>query len=327
MTSRRHFLARAAAAAGAAAVPALATAQDRFPSRPITLVVPFPPGGVADIVARSIAPAMERSLGVTVVVVNKAGAGGSVGAAQVATARADGYTLLIALSSISTNPEQEQINNRPAAFQLNQLAPLARISREDMMLAVRPESPYRSFQDLLADAKARPRAVSYASSGVYGVYHVATEMLADTAGMSLLHTPYNGGAPALLALMSGQVDVGLVTRSVGAVQLKAGKLRPLAAWGDARWPDYPQVPTLKELGYFVDYTLWSGLFAPASTPPEVMQTLRNAVKASAEDAGFQSSMAKLGAPVVYLDAPEFRRYWDADADRLIKAIRKIGRMQ
>jgi tripartite-type tricarboxylate transporter receptor subunit TctC len=270
---------------------------------------------------------MGRQLGQPVVVVNRPGAGGALGAAQVAAARPDGYTLLVALSSISTNPEQEVINNRPAAFQLNQLTPIARISKEDMMLAVRADSRYRSFADVIADAKTRPGAVSYASSGVYGVYHVATEMLADAAGISLLHAPYNGGAPALMALLGGQVDFGLVTRSVGAAQLKAGKLRALAAWGDSRWPDYPELPSLKELGYFVDYTLWSGMFAPAGTPPEVLQVLRSAVKSALEDAEFRDAMARLGAPLVYQDAPEFQRYWDADAERLIRAIRKIGRLQ
>ncbi len=326
MISRRTSL-RWVAASAAAALSAGSPAQTRFPSRAISLVVPFPPGGVADIVARALAPAMERRLGQAVVVINRAGAGGALGAAQVASARPDGHTLLLALSSISTNPEQEVINNRPAAFQLNQLVPLARLSKEDMMLAVRPESRYRQFADLLADAKARPGAVSYASSGVYGVYHVATEMLADAMGVSLLHAPYNGGAPAMLALMGGQVDVGLVTRSVGAAQLKAGKLRPLAAWGDSRWPDHPDTPSLKELGFFVDYTLWSGMFAPAGTPPEVLQLLRSTLRSAVDDGEFREAMARLGAAVIYQDAPEFQRYWEADAERLIKAIRKIGRLQ
>lgn len=301
--------------------------QGRFPDKPLTLVVPFPPGGVADLVARAVAPAMEASLGQPVIVLNKPGAGGALGTAFVATSKPDGHTLLMALSSVSTNPEQEQINNRPAPFQLAQLLPLARISREDMMLAVRPESRYQSWADVVADAKSRPGAISYASSGVYGVYHVATEMLAESAGVSLLHAPYSGGAPALTALLGGQVDIGLVTRSVGAAQIKAGKLRPLAAWGDARWKEYPDVPSLKELGYQVDYTLWSGLIAPAGLPPDVIRSLRAAIRAAMADPRFLETMSRLGAPVVYLDAPEFSTFWAADAERMIRSVRRIGKLQ
>ncbi len=215
-----------------AAFPAIA--QEKFQSRPVSLVVPFPPGGVADIVARALVPPLERKLGQSVVVVNKAGAGGAVGTAMVANAKPDGYTLLMALSSVSTNPEQEKVNNRPPAFTLNQLMPVARLTAEDLMLAVRTESPYRNLADIVTDARKRPGGVSYASSGPYGVYHVATEMFADEANLKLLHVPYAGGAPVMLALLSGQVDIGLVTRSVGASHLKGGKIRPLAAWGDAR---------------------------------------------------------------------------------------------
>lgn len=302
-------------------------AQERFPSRPISIVVPFPPGGVADIVARALVPSIEANLRQTVVVVNKAGAGGAIGSAVVANAKPDGYTLLMALSSVSTNPEQEVINGRPPAFLLNQLQPVARISQEDMMLAVRDESPYRSLDDLVSDVRARPGAVSYASSGVYGVYHVATEIFTDSAGLKLLHAPYAGGAPALLALLSGQVDVGLVTRSVGAAHLKSGKLRPLAAWGDSRWIDFPKVASLKEASYNAEYKLWSGLFAPAATSPEVMSVIRSAVKTAVQDPKFKETMARFGATIVYLDAPEFQRYWDADSDRVIKAVRKIGKIQ
>lgn len=305
----------------------LAFAQGRFPDKPVSLVVPFPPGGVADIVARAMAPAMEASLGQPVIVLNKPGAGGALGTAFVTSSKPDGHTLLMALSSVSTNPEQEQINNRPAPFQLDQLLPLARISKEDMMLAVRADSPYTSLAEIVADARGRPGAISYASSGVYGVYHVATEMLAETAGVTLLHAPYAGGSPALTALLGGQVDIGLVTRSVGAPQIKAGKLKPLAAWGDARWKDYPDVPSMKELGYQVDYTLWSGLFAPAGLSPEVTQVLRAAIRSAVADPRFAETMSRLGAPIVYLDAPEFRTYWAADAARMIRSVRKIGKLQ
>src|SRR5919198_6092476 len=200
--------------------------QDAYPSRPITVVVPFPPGGVADIVARAAAPALQAALKQPVVVMNRPGAGGTVGTAAVANAAPDGYTLLMALASISTNPEQERLSGRPPAFELSQLAPIARVSIEPMLLAVRASSPYKSLRDIVADAKKRPGRITYASSGPYGVYHVATEMFAREAGIQLNHVPYKGGGPALLALLGGEVDIGLVTRSVGLKHLEAGAPRP-----------------------------------------------------------------------------------------------------
>jgi tripartite-type tricarboxylate transporter receptor subunit TctC len=305
---------------------AIASAQDSYPSRAVTIIVPFPPGGVADIVARATAPAMERSLGQPVVVVNRPGAGGTVGAAALANAAPDGYTLLMALASISTNPEQDRVSGRQAAFQLSQLAPLARISIEPMLMAVRAQSPYRTLQDIVEDAKKRPGRISYASSGLYGVYHIATEMFTHEAGVKFHHIPYKGGAPALLALLSGEVDIGLVTRSVGLKHLQAGTLRPLAAWG-SRWEQFPDVPTVKELGFDFEYNLWSGLFAPAGTPDAVMKRLREAVRAAVEDALFKSVMEKLQASLAYLDAPEFQRFWEADAARLSAVVRRLGKLE
>ena len=302
-------------------------AQERYPSRPVSIVVPFPPGGVADIVARALAPSLERALGKPMPIVNKPGAGGSIGAAAVASAKPDGYTLLMALTSVSTNPEQERINERPAPFQLEQLTPLARITTDPMMVAVRPESPYRSFKALVEDAKKRPGALSYASSGVYGVYHVATEMLANAAGIKMLHVPYAGGAPALTALLSGEVDVGLVTSSVGRPYLKAGKLRPLAAMSAERWEQVPDVPTLGELGFAVDYTLWSGLFAPAGTPADVLRTLDDAIRVAAADKPFVAAIERSGATVAYLDAAKFADFWKQDSERLIEAVRRIGKIR
>ena len=312
------------AACVAALAPALVWAEDRFPAHAISLLVPFPPGGVADIVARSLAPAMERRLGRAVLVVNKPGAGGALGTGMVAAAKPDGYTLLLALASISTNPEQERLNKRPAPFQLNQLAPVARISMEEMMLAVRADSKYRSIADLVEDARRRPGQVSYASSGLYGVYHVAMSMFTDAANIRMNHVPYSGGPPALLALLAADVDVSLITRSVGAAHLKSGKLRPLAAWGAQKWADYPEVPTIQSAGFDVDYQLWSGMFAPAGTPPEVMTVIREAVRTATEEPQFQTALHTQGAKAAYLDAPQFQRFWEADARRLISAMQKIG---
>jgi tripartite-type tricarboxylate transporter receptor subunit TctC len=289
-------------------------------------VVPFSAGGTADIVARALSPYLERSLGKPIVIVNRQGAGGAIGAAAVATAKPDGYTLLMALTGVSTNPEQERVNGRPAPFQLEQLTPLARITVDPMFVAVRQDSSHQSLKAVLDGARKRPAALSYASAGVYGVYHVATEMLAHAAGISLLHVPYPGGAQAMTALLSGEVDMGLVTSSVGQPFLKTGKLRPLAVMSEERWKQLPDVPTLGELGINASYTVWSGLFAPSGTAPEVLNTLDAAIRAASRDAQFVAAIERSGASLAYLDAAPFAQFWRQDSERLIQAVRRIGKI-
>jgi tripartite-type tricarboxylate transporter receptor subunit TctC len=259
--------------------------------------VAFPPGGVADLSARPTAHVLQKILKQPVIVLNKPGVGGSIGSAGVANAKPDGYTLLMALSSISTNPEADRLFNRPPAFELKQFAPIALVSADPTVLMVRSDSPYQSISDVVEDAKKNPGKISCASSGIYGTYHVATEMFAHAAGIKLQHVPYGGGGPALSGLLGGQVDLALLGPSVAIGQLKAGKLRPLANWGGKRLESLPEVPTLKELGYNVEYYIWSGLFAPARTPEDVIKTLRDAMRHVVQDPEFITSMAKLETPI------------------------------
>lgn len=165
---------------------------------------------------------------------------------------------------------------------------------DKMMLAVRAQNNYQAVADAVSDARKRPGAVTYSSSGIHGVYPVVMNMVTDAAQIKLNHLPYAGGAPALMALLSGEADVALVTRSVGAAQLESGKLRPLANWCSERWSDYPQLPTIKAEGFDVDYPLWSGMFAPAGTAPEVLAALRAAVKAAVQDPQFKAALDKQG---------------------------------
>lgn len=302
-------------------------AQDTFPSKPITMIIPFPPGGVAELTGRPASIVMAKLLKQPVVIVNRPGAGGAIGAAAVAAAKPDGYTLLMALASVSTNPEADRVAGRAASFELSQLAPIALLSADPVILMVRADSPYKTLKDLVDDAKKRPDAINYSSSGNYGTYHVATEMFANAAGIKMKHIPYAGGGPALNALLGGQVDAGLLGPSVAIAQIKAGKMRALASWGGKRIASLPEVPTLKELGYSVEYNIWSGLFAPAGTPEAVMKILREAVRQTADDPEFKTAMARIETPVVYMDAPEFKKYWDDDAKRLIEVVRKIGKIE
>ena len=190
----------AALAAGAAA------AQDAYPSKPITMIVPFPPGGVADIVGRPLATVMQKSLKHPVVVVNRTGAGGAVGMAAVAKSAADGYTILMGLSSISIFPVSDRITGKEPLYEMSEFSPIALVTADPTVLVVRSESPYKTLQEFVAGAKARPGKINYSSSGVYGTLHVAMEIFANAAGIQLFHVPYQGGGPAVTALLAGQVE-------------------------------------------------------------------------------------------------------------------------
>jgi tripartite-type tricarboxylate transporter receptor subunit TctC len=304
-----------------------AGAQDAYPSKPITLVVPFPPGGVADIVARPAADALGRVLGAPVVIENKAGAGGGIGMAYVAKAKPDGYTLLLALSSISILPEADKIIGRPPMYQLDQLVPIARLTADPTVLAVRADSPWKTLREFVADAKKRPGAISYGSSGNYGTMHVPMEMFASDADIKMLHVPYTGAGPAVVGLLGGNIDAVASGPSTVIQHVKAGKVRVLASWGDHRLASLPDVPTLSESGYNAVFFQWSGLFAPSGTPTPVLSKLREAARVAAADPRFVAALATVETPIQYLDAPELQRFWDADAHKLGAVVRRVGKLE
>jgi len=307
---------------------AVASAQEPYPSRPITMVAPFPPGGIADLTARPVAAAMEKVLKQPVGVVNKIGAAGAVGMQFVATSKPDGYTLLLALSSISIIPEADKLFGRPPAFTVDQFAPIALISADPTILVVPADKPWKTAADFIEDAKKRPGQISYSSSGVYGTLHMAMELLSNAAGVKLRHVPYAGGGPALTAVLGGHVDALASGPAVVLPQIKAGKLKALAGWGDKRFPALPEVPTFKELGYpGAEFYIWAGVFAPKGTPEPVLAKLRDTLRAVVADAEFKGAMDKLETPIVFKQGDEFARFFEADARRLAEGVRKVGRIE
>jgi len=230
--------------------PTAAEAQEDWPNRTITLIVPFPPGGQADLAARPIAAALEKILGRPVVVDNRAGGGGgSVGNAAAARANPDGYTLLMTLSSLAVLPEADRLFGRQPAYEVSQLVPIARILADPTMLAVPVSAPWKTVPDLVEDAKKRPNEIPYGSSGPYGTLHIAMEMFAASAGIRLLHVPFRGAGPALTGLLSKSLEALASAPGVLKPQTDDGKLRILACWGAERVASFPDVPTFKELGY------------------------------------------------------------------------------
>ncbi|GAB1579066.1 tripartite tricarboxylate transporter substrate binding protein [Bordetella petrii] len=312
---------------GALLALAAAWGHAQYPERAITMIVPFPPGGVADTVARPVAEALSRELGQSVVIENKAGAGGSVGIGQAARAAPDGYTVLMSLSSISILPEADKILGRNAAFQIDQFAPIARITADPTALVVRADAPWQTVQEFVAEARRRPGALNYGSSGIYGSMHVPMEMFAAAAGIKLTHVPFTGAGPAVAALLGGQVDAISSGPSSVVQHIQAGKLRALAHWGDAQLAALPQVPTLASQGYDVKFVQWSAIFVPAGTPAPVVDRLRAAARKVANDPKVQQTILAAGSPVQYMDAPEFADYWQADARSMARAVQRIGKVE
>ena len=298
-----------------------------FPQRAITLVVPFPPGGLADIVARPVAEALTRDLGQPVVIENKPGAGGGIGMGLVAKAKPDGYTLVMALSSYSVIPEADVIVGRAPLFGYGDLRAIARFTADPTVLAVRADSPWKTVKDFVEDAKKRPKAINYGSSGNYGTMHIPMEILAQSAGMQLTHVPFTGAGPAVLAMLGGQIEAVSTGPATVLQHVKAGKIRVLAHWGSTRLESMPDVASLKDLGYPAEYAQWSGLFIPAATPEPIAQRLRAAARFAANDPKVKEVIQNAGSPVLYLDSPEFEKYVQADVRRMSEVVKKIGKLE
>lgn len=306
-----------------------AGAQTAWPSRTITIIVPFPAGGQADLAARPVALALEKILGKSVIVDNRAGGGGgSVGNAAAARAEPDGHTLLMTLSSLAVLPEADRLFGRPVAYEVAQFAPVARVLADPTLLAVPAASPWKTLQEFVDDAKTRPGQIPYGSSGPYGTLHVAMEMFAASAGIKLLHVPFRGAGPALTALLSNTVQAVASAPGTLRQQVDDGKMRVLANWGAERIANFPDLPTFRELGYRdVEFYIWAGLFAQAALPQPIMSRLREAMVQAVKAPEVVRTFATAGSPVAYLDAPEFEKFVESDSARLIAAVKKIGKVE
>ncbi len=323
---RRNFVVGSAAAAAALATGSTA-AQEVYPSRPVTFVNPFPPGGAVDVVARPLASVLEPIVRQPVVIETKAGAAGQVGAQFAASAKPDGYTLLMHIVSISGFAEVDKLFGRPVKFTRDDFVPIARFIADPMVLVVNDKQPYTTLKELVDDARKRPNELIFSSSGLYGALHLPTALFMKAAGIEMRHLPTAGGGPALTAILGNNSQVLVSSIAAANAQMKAGKLRPLAGFGAQRSPALPDVPTMKELGMNIEFYLWVGLFAPKGTPATVITTWRDAARKAAADDKFKQAMSNLGQDVAYLDQAEFKAFWDADAARVESAVQSIGKVQ
>lgn len=302
-------------------------ADDPYPVRPIQVIVPFPPGGVADLTARPLATALEPLLKQPVIVVNKAGAGGTVGIQSAAVSKPDGYTLLASLSSLPYLHEVDRLFNRPVAYKPSQFIPLAMITGDPLVIAVHNDAPWKRVEEFIADAKKRPNKVKFGSGGIYSVMHVGAELFFKKAGLQLAHIPYNGGGPSLNALLGKHIDCAAFGPSVFAAQMKAGTVRPLVVLGEKRLPSMPDTPTAKELGIEAEFYIWCGLFAVQGTPDGAVKILRDGIREAVKKPQFATAMEKMQTPLMYMDQPEFKKFLEADEKRSVQVIREIGKVQ
>jgi tripartite-type tricarboxylate transporter receptor subunit TctC len=303
-------------------------AQDAYPSRAVTVINPFPPGGVTDTITRPLDAALEAILKQPFILENKPGAAGAVGAQFVATAKPDGYTLLSHLVSISGFAAVDKLFGREPKFTNADFIPLARIIADPIVMIINADLPYKTLKELVDDAKANPNKLIFSSSGLYGASHVPTALLAKAAGdVQMRHLPTTGGGPAVTAVLGGNASFFMSPTAIGLPHIKSGKVRPLAVSSAVRAKSLPDVPTFKEQGYDLEYYFWVGLFAPKGTPDAVTAKLREALKTAAHGKEFLGTLDKLGQELAYLDQPEFAKFWAADAKRMEDAINSIGRVQ
>ena len=310
-------------AALSAAILALACATgavaQSYPSKPIRLVVTYPPGGGADLMARLVAPKMSEVLGQPVVVDNKPGASGQIGAAEVARAAPDGHTIMLDAANHAVNPSlyPKLPYDAEKAFQ-----PISLLVRFPNVLVVTPSFPARDVKELIAAAKSKPGAVAFASSGNGSAQHLSAELFRQRAGIDMTHVPYKGGGPALNDVIGGQVPVFFANMASGLPHVKAGKLRALAITGAARSPALPDTPTMAEAG-LAGYEVyeWNAIFAPAGTPAPIVARLAEAIAKALQAPDVRERVAGLGGEIAALNPTDTARFLKDQADLWSKVVR------
>jgi tripartite-type tricarboxylate transporter receptor subunit TctC len=294
-----------------------------YPTKPITLIVPWPAGGSTDISMRAIADSASKILGQPITIDNKAGGSGTVGpATMVATGKPDGYTIAQIPITVFRLPLMQEVSWDPA----KDFSYIVHLTGYTFGVTTSAESQFKTWKDVVDFAKANPGKVTYATPGAGTSLHIGMEQIATLAGIKLTQVPFKGGAETNAAVL-GQHTMLQADSTGWRPLVDAGKLRLLMVWTSVRSPNFPDVPTLKELGYDVEYYLWCGLFAPKNTPTAALTVLRDAVRRAMQDPEFKGAMDKVQVPIAYQDAEEFRAWWDADAARLAEAVKAIGKVE
>jgi len=300
--------------------PAAARAQETWPSRPITLVTGYAPGGLTDVMTRLIAARLSRELGQTIVVENRAGGATAIASTAVAQARPDGYTLLMGASSLAINPTLQP--NLTPREPLRELVPVGMAYRSAFVLHVHPDMPARDVAGFIAHARANPGRVNFGSSGTGAVNHLCLELFRTRAGIDVVHVPYRGGAPALIDLRAGRIHAMFAAALEAIPAIREGATRALAVSSAARLPLLPEVPPVAETLPGFDAVFWQGLFAPVGTPEPVLARLGAALRTTTEDPEVRTRMAEQGVAAETGDAAALRRVLEEDTAMWGRLIRE-----
>jgi len=301
-------------------------ANEVWPVKPISMTIPFPPGGVATVVGRPIVEGMNKVLEKPIIMESRPGAGGAIGNAYVAKAVPDGYNVLFAMSSVSTIPETDKIAGKSISYTTSQLRPIGRITSDPVVMVVRADAPWKTIQEFVEDARKKPGKFNFSSSGNYGTMQLPMEMLKADQKIFMVHIPYTGAGPAVLAVLAGEVETTASGPSTVVQHIKGGKLRALAHSGEGRLAALPDVPSFKELGMAVEYNQWTGLFLPKATPEPIVKSYRDALRAAINDNNVKTILTNAGSPIAYLDEPEFQVFWDKDIVKMNEVVKRIGKL-
>jgi len=317
---RRRFLQLTGAAVAAHARPQVASAFD-YPTRPVRVIVPYPPGGSNDILARLIGQGLSQRLGQQIFVENRPGGGTNIGTEAVVRAPPDGYTLLIVDNAAAINATLYVKLNFNF---IRDIAPVAGIALQPGVMLVNPSFPAKNVHDFIAYAKANPGKINFASSGIGSANHVFGEMFKMMAGINIVHVPYRGTGPALTDLLGGQVQLHFGSLLASIEYVKAGRLRALAVTGATRLEVLPGIPTLSEFVPGAEMSDWYGVFAPRNTPSEIVNQLNKDVNAVLADPNVVARIGDLGATVLPIAPDEFRRLIVEDTDKWAIGVKFSG---
>jgi len=296
-----------------------------YPTKPITLINPMPPGGTLDLQARAWTSIAEKYLGQPVVVVNKPGATGMVGTLAGAQAAPDGYTLTVGSVNLTNAIEWEIANGRKPPFTRHDFIPIGSFTMSPTLFIVPYDSPYKTLSDFIKDAKSKPGQLAYCSGGLYGMSHLPLEIFARAAGLSLRHVPYQGGGPCLSAVVGKHVEFAAQYPPTSLPLMRGNKLRVLAVIGAKRLKSIPDVPTVKELGVNAEYYGWVGILAPKNTPKPIVDKLREVTKKVADDKAFIDLIEQPGDEVSFLNGDELAKYLDIESANIAKLDAELAK--